>query len=605
MAFEIDIGLTSLAGKNEINEDFAAAMLPEPGHEGMGAIAAIADGVSMGGMGREAAQTTVTSLVRDYFGTPETWDTTVALDRIIGAQNAWLAGMNRRRHPACGLTTLTALVLRGQSYSLAHVGDTRAYLLRGGELTQLTHDHAVEHPDFSHKLLRAVGAEDRLVVDYNQGDLQVGDVFVLLSDGVHNVVPAKRLKALALGSAQALSGQLVAAALEQGSRDNATALVVRVLGVLDGQLQDENRRAQQLPIPPRLKVGDVIDGLAVTALVVDNGINVLYQVRDIRAPTLGTDVSSLPPEGTLAPRGVPSALGPRGKLYALKTLHPQRAHDAQERSMLAHEAWLAKRTRSGRAAENLVAVVDPLVAAPSGFYLLYEWHSGETLQQMLDRNHKFTLGQTVAAATHVAKALSRLHRQSVIHRDVKPANLHQGEDGILRLLDLGVALSGREPEAARLLHAGTPSYINPEQWGFHAQGRDGPEEPPDGQSDLFALGVTLYQLLTGGKLPYGDVLPYQAGRYYRDPTAPSRHNPEVPIWLDHVALKAVARDKRQRFETAQEMLLALERGGSRPITAPSATPLIQRDPTALWKIALGVSLLFNALLVYWLLFLPK
>ena len=67
----------------------------------MGAIAAIADGVSMGGMGREAAQTTVMSLVRDYFGTPETWDTTVALDRIIGAQNAWLAGQNRRR--AAGL----------------------------------------------------------------------------------------------------------------------------------------------------------------------------------------------------------------------------------------------------------------------------------------------------------------------------------------------------------------------------------------------------------------------------------------------------------------------------------------------------------------------
>lgn len=122
MAFELDIGFTSLAGPKPLNEDFAAAMLPEPGRESLGAIAAIADGVSTGGMGREAAQTTVTSVVRDYFATPETWDTTVALDRIIGAQNAWLAGVNRRRHPACGLTTLTALVLRGQGWSLAHVG---------------------------------------------------------------------------------------------------------------------------------------------------------------------------------------------------------------------------------------------------------------------------------------------------------------------------------------------------------------------------------------------------------------------------------------------------------------------------------------------------
>ena len=97
------------------------------------------------------------------------------------------------------------------------------------------------------------------------------------------------------------------------------------------------------------------------------------------------------------------------------------------------------------------------------------------------------------------------------------------------------------------------------------------------------------------------MLPYQRGRYYRDAVAPSRHNPEVPIWLDHVVLKAVARDKRQRFETAEEMLLALERGASRPLSAPGATPLLQRDPALIWKLALAVSLLFNLALVYWVL----
>ena len=216
MSFDIDIGFTSQTGKKATNEDFAAAMLPERGQEGMGAIVAIADGVSTGGMGREAAQTTVTSLVRDYFGTPETWDTTVALDRIIGAQNAWLAGINRRRHPALGLCTLTALVLRGQSYALAHVGDTRAYLLRGGSLAQLSIDHVVDHPDFSHQLLRSVGLDERLVVDYSQGDVQVGDVFVLLSDGVHGRLNDKKLKANLRADAaqdcQALSAALVAAA---------------------------------------------------------------------------------------------------------------------------------------------------------------------------------------------------------------------------------------------------------------------------------------------------------------------------------------------------------------------------------------------------------
>lgn len=602
MAFDIDIGFTTLAGRKEINEDFCAAMLPGPGEEGMGSIVALADGVSTGGMGREAAQTTVTSLVRDYYGTPETWDSTVALDRIIGAQNAWLAGLNRRRHPAIGLTTLTALVFRGQSYALAHVGDTRAYLLRDGRMTQLTSDHVMDHPDLKHQLLRCVGAEDRLVMDYAQGDLQVGDVFVLLSDGVHNVMPDKKLQLLASSApdsqaedqAQRISRQMVDAAMAAGTQDNATAMVVRVLDLLDATLQDENRRALALPVPTRLRIGDSLDGLTVTAPVADNGINVLYQVRWGR-PVAGADAGS-PASG--------------GKLYALKTLHPARAHDPQERAILAHEAWLARRMRSSRVAGHLVNIHDRLPGGgePGAFYLLYDWHAGETLQQLLDRKHRFSLPQVLAIAAQAATALGLLHRQHVIHRDVKPANLHQGEDGVLRLLDLGVALTGREPEAMRKLHAGTPSYMNPEQWGFSARaaamGKDGPEELPDAQSDLFALGVTLYQLLTD-KLPYGEVLPYQEGRYYRDPTPPSRHNPEVPIWLDHLVLKAVARDRRQRFETAEELLLALERGASRSLNAPPATPLIQRDPAALWKIALALSVLLNGLLVYWLLFLPR
>jgi serine/threonine protein kinase len=126
----------------------------------------------------------------------------------------------------------------------------------------------------------------------------------------------------------------------------------------------------------------------------------------------------------------------------------------------------------------------------------------------------------------------------------------------------------------------------------------------DAQTDLFALGVTLYQLLTG-HLPFGDIEPYQKMRYRREPKAPSRLRPDVPIWLDHIVLKAVAFDKKQRFETAEELELAIQRGASRPLSAPGATPLLSRDPALLWKVALVVSVLFNLLLVYWLLFLPR
>ncbi|KQB57248.1 MULTISPECIES: bifunctional protein-serine/threonine kinase/phosphatase [Acidovorax] len=587
MTFELDFGHTSQAGRKEVNEDFAALVLGQGRDRERGAIAAIADGVSTGGNGREAAQTSVNTLVNDYFATPDTWDTTVALDRILSAHNGWLASMNRRRQPAVGLTTLTALVLCGQSYTLAHVGDTRAYLVREGRLQQLTTDHVMAQHDLRHQLTRAMGLDDHVVVDYSQGELRSGDLFVLLSDGVHGSVPERELRQLLRQEipAQALTDELVQVALRRGSSDNVTALVVRVQGALEATLQDESRRAQDLPVLPLLKVGDTVDGLTVTAIVADNGIHRLYQVRD----------------------------GATQRLYALKTLLPARAHDAEERATLAHEAWVARRMQSGQAAAHLARLNDWPVgdggfgdgAAASAFYLLYDWHSGDTLGQRLRHRQHLAVGQAVTVTVQAARVLGWLHRQGVVHRDIKPDNLHLGDDGVLRVLDLGVALSGREPEATRRLHAGTPSYMNPEQWPGYERNGDPSGQLPDAGSDLFALGVTLYQLLSQGRLPYGEVVQYQLGRYHRDPVAPSRHNPGVPIWLDQIALKAVARNRTQRFETAEELLLALERGASRPLSASGPQPLMQRDATALWKIALAVSVLVNLLLIYWLLFLPR
>ena len=577
MTFEVDIGHASERGPRVDNEDFAASQRPAPHEEALGFIAAIADGVSVGGGGRMAAQTSVMALVEDFFAAPPTWDTTVVLDRIISAQNGWLAGHNRRNASAA-MSTLTALALRGQSWTVAHVGDTRAYLLRGSECRALTQDHCLDHPDLRSRLTRAMGQDDAVRVDYLQGELHPGDSFVLLSDGVHGRLPPAQIVALAArGSAQQASQALVQAAVTAGTQDNATALVVRVRGLAASRLEDALQRSRHLPVPPRLKVGDVIDARVVTALVADTGVHLLYQVRD------------------------PATR----ELKALKTLHPARASDPQERAMLAHEAWLSARVseRMGvRADEGFVRIHE--VREASAFYLLYDWHSGCTLEQLLSQQkaQRGVQGLGVADVADVvvwglsaARALGRLHRLGVVHRDVKPGNLHLGDDGQLRLLDLGVAISGHEPVEQRDLHAGTPSYMNPELWD---------DVPVDAQTDLFALGVTLYQLLTG-HLPYGEIEPYQKLAFRRDPKPPSRLRPAVPIWLDHIVLKAVARDKKQRFETAEELMLALQRGASRPLSAQAASSLVARDPTAAWKIALAVSVLVNALLVYWLLFLPR
>lgn len=566
MSFDIEMGHASERGPREDNEDFAAARRPAPHEEELGFIAAIADGVSMGGAGRMAAQTSVISVVEDYFGAPPTWDTSVVLDRIISAQNGWLAAHNRR-HAGAAMSTLTALALRGQTWTVAHVGDTRAYLVRDGECQRLTQDHCLDHPDLRSRLTRAMGQDDAVRVDYLQGELRLGDVFVLASDGVHAAVPQGRLlQLLGQGSAQQACDAIAQAALAAGTRDNATVLVVRVLGLARSRLEDAIVRGRQLPVPARLKVGDEIDGHVVTAVVADTGVHLLYQVRH----------------------------GPTRQLRALKTLHPSRANDPQERAMLAHEAWLGARVNE-RGSTGFVALHE--VQNASALYLVFDWHAGQTLEQLVAQRgaQGVPVADVLGWAMAATRAIGKLHRLGVVHRDIKPGNLHLGDDGQLRLLDLGVAVSGNEPEEQRSLHAGTPSYMNPELWD---------DEPVDAQTDLFALGVTLYQLLTG-HLPFGDIEPYQTQRLRRPPKPPSRLRPDVPIWLDHIVLKAIAFEKKQRFETAEELELALQRGASRPLSPHAATPLLARDPSLLWKAALVVSALFNALLVYWLLFLPR
>ena len=573
MSFDVDMGWASSAGPRERNEDFAAAMWSPAWDGSPGLVAAIADGVSTGGRGTEAAQTAVISIVEDFHAAPATWEPTVVFDRLIGAHNGWLFDHNHRRSGpggggGAGLTTLTAVALQGQMFTVAHVGDTRAWLLRDGECRLLTQDHALDHPDLRSQLTRVVGLDVAITVDYLQGELQVGDRLVLTTDGVHGVLKVADIERLGgQATAQAASQALVDAALAAGGHDNATALVLVVRGLAPMRHEDAALPSRTLPVPARLKVGDVLDGFTITACVADTGVHLLYQARD----------------------------NATRDLVALKTLHPSRASDPEERAMLAHEAWLGMQVTE-RGAQGFVRA-HPVKGA-SAFYQVYDWHAGQTLEQWMGADRDFTITEVVQAGIAWCRALGRLHRLGVIHRDIKPGNLYLGEDGLWRILDLGVAVSGREPSSVRSLHAGTPSYMNPEQW----RGDDG--EAASAASDLYALGVTLYQWLTK-RLPYGEIEPWQTGRFRRDPIAPSRVRPEVPIWLDHVILKAVARDEKLRFETAEEFMLALERGAARPLAAPGSTPLVRRDPAALWKAGFAVSLAFNLLLMVWLLFLPR
>ncbi|WP_457389983.1 bifunctional protein-serine/threonine kinase/phosphatase [Roseateles sp. P5_E1] len=582
MRFELDTGLSSLQGKRPRNEDFAGMQAPAAHEAERGWVAALADGVSGGehsnGDGLMAAQTSVMSLLRDFHGVPADWDTSVALDRLLGHQNAWLASHNRRPgpdgQPREALTTLTAIALRGRRYALAHVGDSRAWLLRDGQCLLLTQDHRMERRDFA-GLTRALGLDDALRLDHSAGELKVGDRLLLTSDGVHGSLRSRQIADLlrTTPGAQAAADALTAAALAAGSHDNATALVLDVKDLADPGLNDLAALGRTLPSPGPLGVGATLDGYQVTAVVADNGVHRLLQARELAT----------------------------GRLVALKMLRPGRADDPEERAMLAHEIWLglrlaeAPRHRRRGGESGFVRVHAPADGA-THFYAVFDWHGGHTLEQLLAKGPLDTV-QALGLASAVARSLSLLHAAGVVHRDIKPANLHLGEDGQWRVLDLGVALSPRAPAASHELHAGTPSYINPEQW-------QDPPTPADAGSDLFALGVTLYQALTG-RLPYGEIEPYQLARYRREPASVSRLQPSVPMPLDRLVMRAVAREAKARFETADELLLALERLAARDQPASARPPKAAREAVSVWQVGLGLSVLLNLLLIAWLAFLPR
>jgi serine/threonine protein phosphatase PrpC len=562
MALEVSVGHATEAGRRSANEDFVGMVTPrEPELGARGLIAAIADGVSGSDGGREAAEYSVRGLLADYYATPDTWPVTQSLDRVLQALNSWVQKQGSVRPELSGMaTTLTALVLRGRTYYFSHVGDTRLYLMRAGVLSRLTTDHVWDRPEMHHVLTRAIGLDSRLAIDHGMGQLAAGDVFLLACDGVWASLSEYDIASCLADVAQQrinagdAAQALVDAALAAGSGDNCSALVLRLDALPEEDLNGTLERSRQLPVPQRLKPGQTLDGYVVEAQIHASTGTLLYRVLDPKT----------------------------NRQLVLKTLHPDRADDAQERTAFAQEEWLARR---------VVARFFPQVIASEQrnfLYYLTTWHEGQTVQQKLNAGGHFTVPEAIAHGVRLARAVGALHRRSILHRDIKPGNVHLGADGELRLLDLGVAQSGMdEIDALRAPQAGTPSYLAPEQFN-HA--------PPSRQTDMYATGVTLYYLLTR-HYPYGEIEPFQRPRFGQ-PVPPARYRPDLPLWLENVLLKAVAREPANRFETAEELLLALERGATRPLAAPGPAPLAARYSGLLWQSVAIISLVLNLLLLY-------
>jgi protein phosphatase len=226
----------SRPGSGKANEDFYSLMFPgEAGFDRDEVMIALADGLSADGSARPIIEASVLGLVRDYYATPPTWTVARALDRLLCAANDWIWAHNSRNLQRDGVAgAVSVLVLDAGQFYLAHVGDTRVYRLRGGRLKQLTVDHVWPRRDLRHVLRRALGLDSHLVVDFGYGELAGGDVFLMVTDGVWEVLGEARITEVLMQGVEPESSAraLVAAAHERQAhymgRNDATAIVLLI-----------------------------------------------------------------------------------------------------------------------------------------------------------------------------------------------------------------------------------------------------------------------------------------------------------------------------------------------------------------------------------------
>ncbi len=555
---QVTLGQASTAGLKPVNQDFHGACLAQGSARLLkGIVVAVADGISSSRVSQIAAQTAVASLVDDYYATPDSWAVKTAATAVINATNSWLYGQSRRAGGEDGglICTLSAVVLKGRHAHIFHIGDSRVSRLSGGTLEPLTEDHVTVISAEERYLGRALGAQARVEIDYRRVSLAPGDVLVLNTDGLHDHVDGRCVHdLLQRDDLQAAAEALVDEALRRGSDDNVTVQLLRVDALPSDADAPHLAHDIQLPLPSSPRPGSRIDGFELVRLLSATDRSALYLARS-----------------------------PAGERVALKIPAVSQQDDAAFLQRFALEEWVARRVRSPHV---LQAVETPYPR--TSLYAVTRYIEGCTLRQWLTDHPAPDLATVRDIITQLVRGLRALHRQEILHQDLRPENIMIDGEGTVTIIDLGsAAVAGVEEAAPGVLGElpGTLQYTAPEYLSGDAV---------SWRSDQFALGVIAYEMLTGA-LPYGAQVARVRGRRdqqrlrYRPAAQGARG---VPDWIDGALAQAVHPDPLRRYDALSEFQADLQRPNAR-FRRERARPLAERDPVRFWQ---GVSALL-ALLV--------
>jgi serine/threonine protein phosphatase PrpC len=561
---KVRFGGQSIAGIKPHNQDAFAAHAPDDQALLLkGAAAVIADGVSSCADSHIASQTAVTSFITDYFSTPDSWSTRHAAARVVSSLNSWLYQQNasRQGHDDSMLCTFSAVIFKSNTLHCFHVGDSRIWHCRHGEVEQLTRDHV--HVERGRNYLsRAFGADQHLELDYRTQTLEPGDRILLTTDGVHEHLTRAQISQLLArhpGDPVAASALLIEQAVAAGSDDNLTALLIEV-DQLPLETPDENfQRLSALPIPPVLSVGNRIDGYEVLDVIFSGTRSHMYRVKDSAS----------------------------GQLYVLKAPSENFSEDSLYLDGFMREEWVGRRLDH----PNVMKTFAP----PRPKRLLYylgEYIEGQNLRQWMQDNPRPPLDKVRDLMRQIIAGLRAFQRAEMVHQDLKPENIMIDRDGRVRILDFGtVRIAGIEEMGSPLdksIPQGSVNYVAPE----YLMGQQG-----SFRADLFSLAVICYEMITG-QLPYAEpsTKRYRIEHYGELHYIPAlKHRKDLPFWMEGCLRKALQPNPLHRYNAYSEFLHDLTTPNSQLEARVRDQPLMTRNPLLGWQLIAAVLLLINLL----------
>ncbi len=582
---EVCLGGHSTSGQREINQDAFAVKNPYSMSEKnfKGIVACVADGVSCSSNGQQASHTSVTQFINDYYCTNQSWSVKQSASKVLNSLNTWLYQHNKEDVCHNGLiTTFSCIVFKSTTAHLLHVGDSRIYRYRSGQLTQLTHDHSRAVYKNKSVLTRALGMDCHLDIDYQSIPLQQGDLFMLCSDGVHDFLSkpilTNHLKKITNQTTTTLlemvAEDICQDAVEQGSSDNSSCLILQVAQLPNANINELFEHLSGLTIPPALQVGNEIDAFKINRILHQGTRSHVYLATDkntrqqvvLKMPSLNfeEDLSYL--QGFYKEQWVGQSLN-----------HPS----IMSISKNTHSLFL---------------------------YHICDYVKGITLRQWMQENPQLELQQVQDIINKVVNAVRVLQRAGMVHRDLKPENIMLSANHVasshvsnkpvstdnvyrynkITLIDFGTVKINSFEEIVKSdeeIPLGAVDYIAPEYLhnGEASQ-----------LSDLFSIAVITYEMLSG-HLPYPN---NHLQSLHRAKNANWLYQPikalrsDLPTSIDKVLIKALQTNPSRRYSSMSEFITELSKSTKgRKIQAPKPS-LLESNPIKFWQ---SLTLLFFSL----------